>query len=236
MDGIHDVGGMDGFGSLPPDEPDGRSPFHHGWEGRVQAAYVAGLGNDVFNLDEFRDQLERQPPTYYLDTPYYERWLTGISELFVDAGVIDREELAERTAAIEADGTDPAADTTDPAADVDGGPSLEDLVDGVIETYQSGREEQEPTFDVGDEVYVPKEHPEHHTRCPRYVRGVVGEVTAHRGTHVLPDASARGEDVAEPLYNVSFDAADLWGEEHTDANAVRIELWESYVEPADNHE
>lgn len=229
MDGIHDVGGMDGFGSLPPDEPDGRSPFHHGWEGRVQAAYVAGLGNDVFNLDEFRDQLERQPPTYYLETPYYERWLTGISELFVDAGIIDREELAQRTAAIE-------SGKTDPAADVDGGPTFDDLVDGVIDTYQSGRDEQEPAFDVGDEVYVPKEHPEQHTRCPRYVRGAVGEVTAHRGTHVLPDASARGEDVAEPLYNVSFDAPDLWGEEHTDANAVRIELWESYVEPADKHE
>lgn len=229
MDGIHDVGGMDGFGGLPPDEPDDASPFHHGWEGRVQAAYVAGLGNDVFNLDEFRDRLERQPPTYYLETPYYERWLTGISELFVDAGVVDREELVERTAAFEA-GEASLADTADE------GPSFDDLVEGVVETYQSSREQQDPTFDVGDRVYVPKEHPDGHTRCPRYVRGVVGEVTAHRGTHVLPDASARGEDEADPLYNVAFDAADLWGEEHTDANAVRIELWESYLEPATTHE
>ena len=86
-----------------------------------------------------------------------------------------------------------------------------------------------PGFEPGDEVRVRNRHPEGHTRCPRYVRGVRGTVGAHRGTHLLPDASARGEDDAEPLYNVRFEAADLWGADHTDADAVHIELWESYL-------
>jgi hypothetical protein len=44
MDGIHDVGGMDGFGALPPDEPDGASPLHEQWEGRVEAMFLAEAG------------------------------------------------------------------------------------------------------------------------------------------------------------------------------------------------
>lgn len=226
MDGIHDVGGMDGFGDLPPDDPDDASPFHEGWEGRVQAAFVAGLGTGTFNLDEFRHRLERQEPTYYLEAPYYERWLTGLSELFVEAGVIDRGELAERTAAFEAG---------DAALAEDGdGPDAAELVAGVADAYGSERPDREPAFDVGDRVRVRKEHPSGHTRCPRYVRGAVGEVAARRGVHVLPDANAHGEAVAEPLYNVRFDAADLWGADNTDADAVRIELWESYVEGVDD--
>jgi len=223
MDGIHDVGGMDGFGSLPPDEPDDASPFHEDWEGRVEAMFLAGLGTDAFDRDEFRDCLERQPPDYYLATPYYERWLTGLTELFVEAGAIDREALAARTAAFEAGEAElPAPGSVD-------GPDADDLFEGVIDSYQSGREAADPTFDVGDSVRVRKAHPRGHTRCPRYVRGAVGEVAAHRGTHVLPDANARGDPVAEPLYNVRFDAGDLWGPDNTDADAVRIECWESYL-------
>lgn len=222
MDGIHDIGGMDGFGDLPPDEPDDASPFHADWEGRVEAFFLAGLAGGAFDLDEFRHQLEQQSPTYYLETPYYERWLTGIAELFVDAGVVDRNELAERTAAFEAGEADlPEAGPN--------APTVDDIAAGVAERYESTREPQDPAFAVGDRVRVRKAHPAGHTRCPRYVRGAVGEVAAHRGTHVLPDANAHGEAVAEPLYNVRFDAVDLWGEGNTDADAVRLECWESYL-------
>ena len=225
MDGIHDVGGMDGFGDLPPDEPDDASPFHEDWEGRVEAFFFAGLACGAFDLDEFRSRLERQPPTYYLETAYYERWLTGIADLFVEAGVIDEAELAERTAAFEA-GEATLRETAE-------GPDAEGIAERVAESYDSDREPREPRFSVGDRVRVRKDHPTGHTRCPRYVRGATGAVSAHRGTHVLPDANANGGAVAEPLYNVRFDAADLWGEGNTDADAVRIECWESYLEAAD---
>jgi len=220
MDGIHDVGGMDGFEGLPPDEPDDASPFHEEWEGRVYALFVAAVASGAFNLDEFRAALERHDPTFYLTAPYYERWLAGIESLLLEAGIVDPAELDARAAAFEAgDAAVPSAST----------PSLDDLTDGVADVYQSEREPVDPAFEAGDAVRVRKRHPEGHTRCPRYVRGATGVVAAHRGTHVLPDASARGEDRAEPLYNVRFDAADLWGAEHTDADAVRAELWESYL-------
>ena len=223
MDGIHDLGGMDGFDDLPPDEPDDASPFHEDWEGRVYALFVAGIASGAFNLDEFRYALEQHNPGFYLEKPYYERWLTGIESLLLDAGVVDRDELADRIAAFERG----EAEISD-----EPGPSLDELTEGVAEVYQSGREPEDPAFRPGDEVEVRNTHPKGHTRCPRYVRGVRGTIQAHRGTHVLPDASAHGEDRAEPLYNVRFDAADLWGGDHTDADAVHIELWESYlIEP-----
>ncbi|WP_115863752.1 nitrile hydratase subunit beta [Halorussus litoreus] len=220
MDGIHDVGGMDGFDDLPPDEPDDASPFHEEWEGRVYALWVAAIASGAFDLDEFRYALERHDPAFYLETPYYERWLAGVESLLLDADVVDREELADRAAAFERG----EAEVTDTP-----GPSLDELSEGVAEVYQTAREPVDPAFAPGDEIRVRKCHPDGHTRCPQYVRGVRGTVEAHRGTHVLPDANVRGDERAEPLYNVRFDAADLWGDEHTDADGVHLELWESYL-------
>ncbi len=224
MDGIHDVGGMDGFGSLPPDEPEDAPTFHDRWEGRVYALFVAGLAADAFTLDEFRHAVERLPPAFYLDATYYERWLAAIEDLLTGAEVVDGDDLAETVAAFE------AGEASVPETDR---PSLAEIEAGRAESYDTGGGSAEPAFAAGDAVRVRKRHPEGHTRCPRYVRGVVGEVAASRGTHVYPDANAHGELRHEPLYNVRFDAADLWGEAETDADGVRIELWEPYLEGAD---
>lgn len=221
MDGIHDVGGMDGFGDLPPDEPDDASPFHDLWEGRVYALFVAGIASGAFNLDEFRHAIERLDPAFYLEASYYERWLAAIETLLVESETVEPSELAARLEDFE------RGETTVPQSS---SPSLDELTRGVAEVYQSERDSIDPAFAPGDEVRVRRRHLDGHTRCPRYVRGARGTVEAHHGTHVLPDASAHGEERAEPLYNVRFDAADLWGDEHTDADAVRIELWESYLE------
>lgn len=220
MDGIHDLGGMDGFNDLPPDEPDDASPFHEDWEGRVYALFVAGIASGAFNLDEFRYALEQHDPSFYLEKSYYERWLAGIESLLLSADVVDDDELRERVEAFERGDTEMVDEN---------GPSLDELTEGVAEVYQSGREPQDPAFDPGEEILVRNNHPKGHTRCPQYVRGVRGTIQAHRGTHVLPDASAHGDERAESLYNVKFDAADLWGSDYTDADAVHIELWESYL-------
>ena len=224
MDGIHDVGGMDGFGDLPPDEPDDASPFHEDWEALAEVFFLTGVGQDAFSLDEFRRELEQQEPAYYLSTPYYERWLTALESLFVDAGHVSRGDLRERAQAFAA-GEAEMPTVEDRAIH-------ESIQSGVAESYGSEREPQEPQFAVGEGVRVRKRHPTGHTRCPRYVRGAVGEIAAHRGTHVYPDANAHGEERAEPLYNVRFDAAALWGEDDTDADTVRIELWEPYLQSA----
>jgi len=89
---INDVGGMQGFPPVQPelDEP----PFHADWEAHVFALNRALLGQRVYNLDEFRDAIERMPPADYLASSYYEKWFHAITTLLVAKGVCTPEELA----------------------------------------------------------------------------------------------------------------------------------------------
>jgi nitrile hydratase len=88
---INDVGGMTGFPGVVEelDEP----PFHSDWEAHVFAMNRALIGAGVYNLDEFRDAVERMPPTVYLASSYYEKWLHGIQALLVEKGVCTADEL-----------------------------------------------------------------------------------------------------------------------------------------------
>jgi nitrile hydratase subunit beta len=83
MSRINDVGGVAGFGAVRVelDEP----PFHADWEARVYALNVALLRAKAYNLDQFRDAIERMPPAEYLAASYYERWLYAIETLTADA-------------------------------------------------------------------------------------------------------------------------------------------------------
>ncbi len=87
MSRINDLGGLHGFGPLAieTDEP----PFHHEWEARVFAINRFMLRSGRYNLDEFRDAVERMPPVEYLAASYYERWLYGIETLVREKGVLD---------------------------------------------------------------------------------------------------------------------------------------------------
>ena len=82
MSRVNDVGGQSGFGEIvvERDEP----PFHADWEARVYALNTAMLRNGVYNLDQFRDAIERMPPETYLAASYYERWLHAIEMLTDD--------------------------------------------------------------------------------------------------------------------------------------------------------
>lgn len=79
MGRVNDVGGQTGFGAVVvgDDEP----AFHADWEARVYALNAALLRRGVYNLDQFRDAIERMPPALYLSASYYERWLTAIETL-----------------------------------------------------------------------------------------------------------------------------------------------------------
>ncbi|HKY95566.1 MAG TPA: SH3-like domain-containing protein, partial [Kiloniellales bacterium] len=88
-----------------------------------------------------------------------------------------------------------------------------------------------PLYKVGQGVRALPLGTPGHTRLPGYARGRAGRVTHLRGHHVLPDASARGQEVAEPLYTVAFAAAELWPEAAHRKDEVMIDLWESYLEP-----
>src|SRR5450755_2636558 len=91
MDGIHDLGGKQGFGPIRY-ALDARA-FHEPWETRVNALYSLAVRLGVFNMDEYRHAIERMEPRHYLCASYYERSLTGLATLCVEKGIATREEL-----------------------------------------------------------------------------------------------------------------------------------------------
>ncbi|MBV8775501.1 MAG: nitrile hydratase subunit beta [Deltaproteobacteria bacterium] len=88
MDGIHDMGGMEGFGRVVREvnEP----IFHHAWERRVWTLAIAWLAGAFGNIDEFRHAIERIPPADYLTLSYYERWLRALEGLSAETRISAR--------------------------------------------------------------------------------------------------------------------------------------------------
>ena len=89
-------------------------------------------------------------------------------------------------------------------------------------------------FRAGERVLVSQPDSAGHHRAPRYVRGHVGTVVGVHGRHVLPDdvVAHAAEPRVEPVYAVEFGADTLWG---AGDHSVTVNLWESYLEPAEEH-
>ncbi|HKY91990.1 MAG TPA: SH3-like domain-containing protein [Nevskiaceae bacterium] len=206
MDGVHDLGGVNGFGRV---EVEANEPvFHEDWESIGYALAFVGAGElKLFTIDEVRHAIERMEPRHYLASTYYERIVTGVAALFVEKGVLTQADLERR-----AGGRFPLAAAPGPG--------------------QKARTESK-NFQVGDRVIVTGEHIRAHARMPKYVRGKTGTVL-HRTTHLFPFAGSAGHGVEaklEPTYNVRFDARDLWSDADPNASVV-VDLWESYLDHA----
>src|SRR5437588_12704305 len=92
MNGVHDMGGMHGFGPVRREE--GSSPFHAPWERRVFAMMTAlTRGRRTFNLDEMRRAVESIPPAQYLASVYYELRLAALRILLVEKGLVTSSEI-----------------------------------------------------------------------------------------------------------------------------------------------
>ena len=92
MNGVHDMGGMHGFGPMLPEanEP----VFHAPWEGRVRGMFVLMGAWRRWNIDASRHAIERLPPADYLRYSYFEKWFDALVALTLNAGIITAEELA----------------------------------------------------------------------------------------------------------------------------------------------
>jgi len=218
MDGIHDMGGMHGFGKVEPeqDEP----VFHAPWEGRCLALNRAMGAIGAWTIDEGRAGIEQLPPDVYLAASYYGKWALRLQNMVVARGFAGTDELAAGHAL--RSGKPPRRKLT--VADVP----------RTLTRGSFGREALAPArFAVGDRVRTKNIHPATHTRLPRYARGHVGVVEAIRGCHVFPDSTAvgGGED-PQWLYTVVFGARELFGETADPTLKVSIEAFEPYLERA----
>jgi nitrile hydratase subunit beta len=208
VDGIHDLGGMQGFGPVlhSPAEP----RFVYRWEAVARALLALVAGAVEASGGEFRHSIERMEPGHYLTSSYYEHWLTAAATLAVEHGLVTLSDLEARAQG----GFTLSGPVLAPPV-VDAGPDVGD-----------------PRFEVGDRVRVREWHPPGHTRCPGYVRGKVGAVLRVDGTYSVPDIEAHGASRRyEPTYSVEFDAVDLWQDGQRGVS-VHVGLWDSYLERA----
>ncbi|HEV3349063.1 MAG TPA: nitrile hydratase subunit beta [Methylomirabilota bacterium] len=222
MDGVHDLGGMQGFG--PVEREENEPVFHAAWEAAVLAMQRAGGSRGFFNIDEFRHSIERMAPDHYLRATYYEKWLDGVTRVLVEKGVLDAGELAARQAFFAARPDAPATEALRgplPARPAARAQWAQDVIRDTGAT---------PRFAAGAAVRTREVHPHGHTRLPRYARGKRGVIHRCHGIHVFPDTHAHGQgEQPQPLYSVRFDARELWGESAEPNQAVHIDLWESYL-------
>lgn len=218
MDGIHDMGGMDGFGKVEAElnEP----PFHGKWEGRVMALQRAMGYAGAWAIDHARYAQERIPPHIYLNASYYQKWALAMETNVVERGLAGADELAAGHAL--SPGKPLARKFT------------ADLVPEKLTRGSFYREPQAPAqFKPGDRVRTKNMHPLTHTRLPRYARDKIGTVERCNGCHMFPDAVAsnRGDD-PQWLYTVVFEGPELWGPDSDPKLKISIEAFEPYLEPA----
>jgi nitrile hydratase len=222
LDGVHDMGGMHGFGNVVT--PDGHVAYHEPWEPRVFAIHIligverlgAGPGG--------RAVREEMDPADYLAASYYERWLFSAERRLERKGTIapgEIEAMMERLAA----GED---------VPVHRDPEMADRAVAELRNPEPiDPPPPEARFAPGQRVRVKRMHPVGHTRCPRYVRGAVGVVERVHGADRLPDRATYGERVdPEPVYSVAFISDELWGRSDEPAWTVSLDLWDTYLEPA----
>jgi nitrile hydratase subunit beta len=218
MNGVHDMGGMQGFGKV---EPEPNEPvFHAPWEGRVLAMNRAMGYLGLWTIDIGRFSRETLPPHVYLGSSYYGKWELGLEDLCVQHGLVGDDELAAGHALHPAEPVKRTLAAADAAKILSRG------------SYE--RPAPAPgKFKAGDRVRTRNINPPTHTRLPRYTRGRTGIIEAIRGCHVFPDAVAtgRGED-PHWLYTVVFDGRELWGDAADPTVKVSIDAWEPYLEAA----
>jgi len=219
MDGVHDMGGMHGFGDATWDGAE--AVFHEGWERRAFALYLA-TGFLGLRTGSGRAKREEMQPAHYIEASYYERWMWSMEQSLLEEGTIATGEVdawVERLRAGEAV------------------PEHRDAADAQRARAWLAEEDRlapavAPRFAVGDRVRVRRMYEPRHHRSPRYVRGVTGVVEAIRGVDGSPETLY--DHPERPVYAIRFRSQDLFGQTGEPAWTVVLDLWEHYLETTDD--
>jgi nitrile hydratase beta subunit len=218
MNGMHDVGGMDGFGQVVAERNE--PVFHYPWEGRAYALNMLMGGWRKWNLDQTRASTERFTPRQYLTLSYYERWVTGLADRGIQTGLFTAEEVKTGHAA-------PGSAKLTP-------PIKAEMVPALVRAPRSYERPvaNKPIYKVGDTIRTVTDSPEGHTRLPRYARGRTGVIVLYHGPAVFADSNANGNENPQHLYAVRFSASELWGREGDPHASVTLDLYEPYMQHA----
>lgn len=224
MDGIHDLGGMHGFGAIEREADE--LAFHARWEAAVFAMVMAaGRAGITANTDRFRHAIERIDPVAYLSHGYYGRWLGGLETLLIETGQFDQETISARAREGGARPDDRIA--ARPA-------NVPDQVASARSAHNQRELDAPPRFATGDPVRTRSDVHAGHTRLPRYARGKSGRIVCCHDGWVYPDTNAHGlGEQPQFLYTVAFSGRELWGEDADSHLRVHLDLFEPYLEFAD---
>ena len=218
MDGVHDMGGMDGFGKveIEPNEPVFLAP----WEGRVLAMQRAMGYAGAWHIDHSRFAQEKLPPAIYLSVSYYHRWALAMESNVTERGYATRDELK-------------AGHALTAGKNLPRKMTRETIGAGMCRNSCYRPQQAPAKFKPGDRVRTRNIHPASHTRLPRYARGKVGVIERCHGCHMFPDSVAadRGDD-PQWLYTVVFESRELWGPDADPALKISIDAFEPYLDPA----
>jgi nitrile hydratase beta subunit len=218
MNGVHDMGGMQGMGPVhhEKDEP----VFHERWEARIYALNRAMRAWRLWNLDTDRHALEVMPPADYLRMSYYERWVTRLENQVVKYGLVTSAELESGK----------PADSNRKSPPLTAAMSDRFVSRGIASAQDP---KVAPHFKVGQRVRARLINPVGHTRLPRYARGKMGTVARDHGVYLFPDTNAHflGEK-RQHVYSVRFAARELWGPAASERDFVHLDMWDDYLERA----
>jgi len=213
------MGGMHGMGPIQYEKNE--PVFHAPWEARAFALNIALRAGRKWNIDSGRHEIELIPAADYLRMSYYEKWAARLEKLLVKSGVVTPSEIESGQPA-------PGSPKATPAVTADQVPGL--LRTGALASRDVAVQRR---FQIGRQVRARNINPTGHTRLPRYARGKTGVIHLDHGVYVFPDTNAHflGEN-PQHVYSVRFAARELWGAEASPRDAVYIDLWDDYLEPA----
>ncbi|MFB1294058.1 nitrile hydratase subunit beta [Mycobacterium sp. pW049] len=237
----HYLGGLEG---LPQPLDLEKRVFVQDWEKRIFGIHVAMMGlsnhlgsalpeypiddvptkfHDEWTWASLRTGAEGMNPFDYFKFRYYEKWLGGISQFFVDKGYVSEAEISALSGA-----SDAPTGSGDPAID-----------DQVIDYLRRGdsprRDVAHPKFAVGQQVLIADVPAAEHTRLPGYLRAKVGTVQRiFEGDYGYFVATGDGIGDPMPIYIVEFTPQELWGPRaEPGANSLYAELFEAYLKPVE---
>jgi nitrile hydratase len=208
MSGLHNLGGMQGFGPVWT-VPEGTA-FYTDAERRVFRLMMGLMAGGWCDTDGFRAAVEQLPVPTYARECFPMNYFLGMERQLAERGLIEPGDLDAWMS-----GVKPAGRPSTPP----------EIVPVVSEPPEASR------FRVGDRVKISTTDRQRHNRLPNYLRGQIGTITAERGLSDLPDAlAARIARTPQPVYTVEFHARDVWGNSAAGDDRLSAEVFQDYIE------